>query len=68
MLPVTAIERAREALSQRITTDPAPAMPLVREVSRSEGIYLLDTIRALWELMEDEGLIYEAAATVRRPA
>lgn len=49
-----------------ITTTPTPVEHLIQLISDSSGVDRREAVARLWDLIDDEDLIYAADATVRR--
>lgn len=56
------------ALRDAVGEKPQPAYELLQRVVADLHVGREQVVAALWDLVEDEGFIYDAAAKVHRPA
>lgn len=55
-----------EVLRGSISVDPQPVREVVDRVLNKCAVDREEIVAAMWDLVEDEGLIYDAAARIRR--
>lgn len=54
------------ALRGEISIEPTPVSTVVEHVLRACRVDREEVVAAMWDLVEDEGFIYDAAARIRR--
>jgi hypothetical protein len=55
-----------DALRRAISAKPTPVSDVLSDVLHECRVDREEVVAAMWDLVEDEGFVYDAAATIRR--